>query len=182
MTFVFKGTLEHYDTASKKYTPLDAGGVQVTQTGSGVKHSEKIIKGTHLFQIWFDPDFSKSLKVNASYRDYQANEFKTQSENGVDVLNYIGKNAPITSQTQKLEIQKRSYTQGKYTEELDPDFTYSYYLLEGEANVQDILLSKDGFIKLSQEKALHVEVNQRAVFFVIKSPTLVDYTRFIERY
>ena len=33
ITFVFKGSLEHYDTATKVWTVLDAGGVQVIQAG-----------------------------------------------------------------------------------------------------------------------------------------------------
>jgi len=40
MTFVLKGSLEHYDTATKVWTPLSSGGVQVIQAGSGVQHSE----------------------------------------------------------------------------------------------------------------------------------------------
>jgi len=38
LTFVFKGTLSHFDTASNVYRPLKAGSVQATQTGSGVSH------------------------------------------------------------------------------------------------------------------------------------------------
>ncbi|PHS56258.1 MAG: hypothetical protein COB17_09615 [Sulfurimonas sp.] len=71
MTFVFKGSIEHYDTATKIWTALGEGGVQVIQAGSGVEHSERISKGTELFQIWFDPDFSKTMKKNATYKDYK---------------------------------------------------------------------------------------------------------------
>ena len=78
MAFILKGSLEHSDSLSDSYTTLSAGGVQVIQAGSGVQHAERIIKGTHIFQIWFDPDFSKTINNKAQYKDYQANKFKSE--------------------------------------------------------------------------------------------------------
>ena len=37
-----------------------------------MQHSEKIIKDSHVFQIWFDPDFSKTLKKEPTYKDYKS--------------------------------------------------------------------------------------------------------------
>ena len=106
MTFVFKGSLEHYDTASKVYTPLNAGGVQATQTGSGVSHSERIIKGTEMFQIWFDPDFSKTMSQNATYKDYPVENFHSEHDGDKKMLTYVGENGVVNSVTEGLEIKK----------------------------------------------------------------------------
>ncbi len=118
MTFVLGGTVEHYDTATKVYTPLNAGDVQAIQAGSGVSHSERITKGSELFQIWFDPDFSKSLSKNATYKDYQKISFESSST-----------------------IQN-----------LDEKSTYSYYLIEGEMDIDGQTLQKD----LIMLKVLHI--------------------------
>jgi len=61
---------------TNKWIPLPAGGVQLIQAGKGVPHSEKHIKGSRAFQIWFDPDFNKSLAKNAYYKDFQADAFQ----------------------------------------------------------------------------------------------------------
>ena len=182
MTFVLKGSVEHFDTASKVYTPLSAGGVQVIQAGSGVSHSERIVKESELFQIWFDPDFSKSMKQNASYRDYQADEFESQMIDGVEVLAYGKEKGPIDFQTQGIEIEKLSFISGEYTFALDKESVYSYYLLNGEMKINGQVVMKDDFIVFGETDSLNISVDKSAELFVIKSPAEVSYRRFIERY
>lgn len=182
MTFVFMGSLEHYDTATKVYTPLNAGGVQVIQAGSGVQHSERIIKGSELFQIWFDPDFSKTLIKDAVYRDYQADEFLIEKKDGIERLTYLGKNGPLSFETEGIGIDKLVFDAGKYAEKLDRKSIYSYYLLDGEMMINDEVVVKDSFIVFSEIESVMFSVDERAVLFVIKSPLKVDYKRFMERY
>ena len=182
MTFVFKGSLEHYDTATQVYTALNAGGVQVIQAGSGVQHSERIIKGTELFQIWFDPDFSKSMTKDAVYIDYQAVEFKSIKRDGLERISYLKPRGAINFQTQGIEIEKLKFDSGKYSEVLNRESTYSYYLLDGEIRINDELVKKDSFMVFSEIDSVDFLVDESAELFVIKSPTKVDYKRFIERY
>jgi redox-sensitive bicupin YhaK (pirin superfamily) len=182
MTFVLKGSLEHFDTATKVYTPLDAGGVQVIQAGSGVQHSERIIKGTELFQIWFDPDFSKTLKKDAAYRDYQANKFQSEKKDGIERLSYLTDKGPIYFETQGIEIEKLNFDPGEYVEKLDAASIYSYYLLDGEIRINDELIKKDDFLVLSGDESVNYDIDHGAELFIIKSPYCVDYKRFIERY
>jgi len=182
MTFVFKGSLEHYDTATQVYTALNAGGVQVIQAGSGVQHSERIVKGTELFQIWFDPDFSKSMTKDAVYIDYQSVEFKSVRREGLERISYLKPRGIIDSQTQGIEIEKLNFTAGNYSEEVNIESSYSYYLLAGEIKMNDELIEKDSFIVLSGTESVDFVVDNTAELFVIKSPTNVNYQRFIERY
>ncbi|MBC8047390.1 MAG: pirin family protein [Fimbriimonadaceae bacterium] len=72
MSFVLKGQIEHYDTKNKKWIPLKEGDVQIIRAGNGISHAEKIIEGSHIFQIWLDPDISKSLSQPATYDDYKS--------------------------------------------------------------------------------------------------------------
>ncbi|PHR53933.1 MAG: hypothetical protein COA44_14815 [Arcobacter sp.] len=182
MTFIFKGSLEHFDTATKVWTALDKGGMQVIQTGSGVKHAERITKGTELFQIWFDPDFSKSMLKDARYKDYPESTFETQTHKGKKSTFYIGNNSSIYCETMGIEITKISYKVGMYEESHDKDFTYSYYLLAGKMKVNGSLLEKDGFLVENDNKDIQLEVLKKSDVFLVKSPSKVDYKRFIQRY
>ena len=182
MTFVFKGSLEHYDTATQVYTALGAGGVQVIQAGSGVQHSERIIKGSELFQIWFDPDFSKSMTKDAVYIDYQAVEFKSIKRDSIERISYLKPRGAIDFQTQGIEIEKLSFVSGNYSEQVNKESTYSYYLLDGEIKINNELVEKDSFLVLSEIDRVDFVVDNSAELFVIKSPTTVEYKRFIERY
>ena len=75
-TFVLKGSINHYDTQLNKWIRLDEGDVQIIRSGNGISHSEEILEKSEIFQIWFDPDLSKSLKKPASYNDYKHDKFK----------------------------------------------------------------------------------------------------------
>ena len=182
MTFVFKGRVEHYDTASKVYTPLKSGDVQAIQTGSGVSHSERITKGTELFQIWFDPDFSKSMQKAATYKDYRADSFKAIVDGAKERLVYVGEDGVVESITEGLAIEKVTFQRGVFDEVLDPAFTYSYYLLDGEMKLDEDRLLKDDFYVVKDASSIRYEVETFAELFMIKTPTEVSYRRFIERY
>ena len=182
ITFVLKGSVEHFDTASKIYTPLNAGDVQAIQAGSGVSHSERITKETELFQIWFDPDFSKTLKQNATYKDYAKKRFHSVSDEEKETLVYVGDGGTVNTITEGLEIKKITFKNGTFSEELDRASTYSYYLLNGEIDVDGDTLVKDDFYVLQDAKSVSFNVPNEAELFVIKTPTDVEYRRFIERY
>lgn len=75
-SFVLKGNINHFDTKQNKWIPLSEGDVQIIRSGNGISHAEEIDKESEIFQIWFDPDLSNSLKKEATYDDYSSKEFK----------------------------------------------------------------------------------------------------------
>ncbi len=182
LTFVFKGKVEHYDTASGVYTPLEKGDVQVIRAGSGVEHSERIHQGTELFQIWFDPDFSLSLKQEAGYKDYAREEFIPREVQGVEETPYLYPDGPLKMQTPLIAIHKMQFNPGSYTRALDPGGIYSCYLLEGALHLDQQAMHKDDFCIIREQKELKIEVAEASLLFVIKTPALVPYACFKQRY
>ncbi len=182
ITFVFKGQVEHYDTASRVYTPLRAGDVQVIQAGSGVEHSERITQGTELFQIWFDPDFDSALNRPASYTDYPAERFVQHTKDGILRLPYISDEGPIQLRTPSVKIERLQFPAGNYQLELDDAYTYSCYLLDGSLELETQKMAKDGFCIVQDQTHLNINVDKDAELFIIKSPSKVDYPLFIRRY
>lgn len=182
VTFVLKGTVEHYDTVSKKWTALNAGDIQVIQAGSGVEHSERIQEGSEMFQIWFDPDMSLSMKKEPQYKDYDSSLFRYENINGLKKLFYMKKDGVVTYDTVDLEVARMKFNEGKYTEELEQGFIYSYYLLDGEMSISGEMCEKDDFLIFNYCDSVEYEVKKSADLFVIKSPSVVPYSRFIERY
>lgn len=175
MTFVLKGSIEHYDTASNVWTPINEGGFQVTQTGSGLKHIEKIKKDSVLFQIWFDPDFSKSLKTKPAYEDYIKEDIKPQIINGISTYEYIGNNSDVFHQTNDIKITKEIYPIGKHHIKLDSDYIYSIYLIFGVTYINSQLSNDDDFIVCQDIKDLELEVKEKAELFIVKTPKEILY-------
>ena len=182
MTFIFEGEVLHYDTAIKKYISLKKGDVQVIKAGSGISHSEKITKGTRLFQIWFDPDFSKTMNITASYKDYKSSKFKLIQNENVEKLYYIKEEGIIDSNVQGLQIIKYDFKSTNYNENIDDKYTYSFYILNGEILINNKLLKKDDFLLIENTKEIQCNIKNNAEVFVIKTPRDIDYNRFIDRY
>ena len=174
MTFVLKGGIEHFDTATNRWTPIQKGGFQVTQTGSGLQHIERIKKNTKLFQIWFDPDFTKSLKTKPDYKDYVEEDIKVQLINGVKTYEYVGKNG-VYHQTDDIRITKELYQTGSYSIILDTNYIYSIYLISGIADIDSKLSTKDDFIVCKDILGLDIEVKETSELFIVKTPKEILY-------
>jgi redox-sensitive bicupin YhaK (pirin superfamily) len=173
MSIVLKGTISHYDTLTKAWTPLSAGDVQLIQSGSGVAHSERIHKDSALFQIWFDPDLSKSLSKEASYQDYDKSSFVT--EKGVRTI--VGKNSPISLDSQ-VEISEHRLNNEKLSLALDSNYYYSIYLYKGSLNYKDTKINSHDFIRIAEENLFEAIALEELHFFCIKSPMKVGYRTF----
>ncbi len=174
MTFVLEGYVEHFDTASNVWTPIQAGGFQVIQSGSGLQHSEKIVKDSALFQIWFDPDFSKSLQTKPDYKDYTKEAIKSQIIDGIETYEYIGDSA-VFHQTEDIRVSKEIYPVGRHSISLDRNYIYSIYLISGIATINSKVSNKDDFIVCEDEEELSIEVKETTELFVLKTPKEISY-------
>ena len=177
MTFVLKGSLEHFDTASNVWTPINEGGFQLTQTGEGVYHSERIRQGSELFQIWFDPDFSKSLKVPASYQDYSQEAVTTKKMDGITIQEYIGANSTIPHQTDNITITREFFERGDHTKVMDESSIYSIYVINGNGRINQQSLVKDDFVVIDEVSSIVVNADDGLELFVIVSPKNLSYSR-----
>lgn len=177
MTFVLKGSLEHFDTATNVWTPIGEGGFQVTQTGEGVFHSERIRKGSELFQIWFDPDFSKSLKVPASYQDYSKEDVPTKKVDGITILEYVGPNSGISHQTDNITITREFFERGDHIKAADESSIYSIYVISGNGQINRQPLKKDDFVLIDDVSSIIVNTEDTLEFFIIVSPKNLSYSR-----
>ncbi len=177
MTFVLKGSLEHFDTATNVWTPIGEGGFQVTQTGEGVSHSERIRKGSELFQIWFDPDFSKSLKVPANYQDYSKEDVTTTKVEGITILEYVGPNSGVFHQTESISICREFFDIGNHIKAADESSVYSIYVINGNGRINQQPLKKDDFVLIDDVSSIVVTVDERLELFIIVSPKNLSYSR-----
>lgn len=181
LTFIFEGGLEHFDTASDKWTPLPADGVQHIQAGSGLQHSEKYWKGSRAFQIWFDPDFSKALNKAPYYKDYQASSFKWVNENGYEVKSYAGENAPIQTDAPGISAKRYKLPKGNHKIHLDKTSFHSFYLMEGQIEIEGNEMLKDSFTKTNEIEEINIKAIEESELFILKSPTKVNYKKITDR-
>ena len=175
MSFVISGENLHYDTETRVWTPLYTGDFQVIQANSGVSHSEKILKGTRAFQIWFDPNFRNALQKTATYADYKASDFKPEiDENGIETTTYIGTKNGAKADTEGLKIQRISFV-GEKTIPLDSNSTYGFYLLDGSCTTNGAKLEANDALMIEGETSVTLDLAPSSSFFVIKMPIKPSY-------
>jgi redox-sensitive bicupin YhaK (pirin superfamily) len=180
MTFILKGTIEHYDSKNRKWIPLKTGDVQIIRAGSGISHSEKLNAGSHVFQIWFDPDIRKVMATPASYNDYPAKDFPVSSNNGFEVKTFVGDGSPVKMESPGIKITEMSFNAGNHTLNLSSDKVSSIYLIEGEIELNSELMHENDFAVAKEESSLTIKSNGKGKIFLIESPLVLSYKAYAE--
>ena len=181
MSFVLDGDIEHYDTKNKQWLPLKKGDVQIIRAGNGISHSEKMNAGANIFQIWFDPNIMLTQNKEASYSDYNANQFKVIDNGGFETTYYVGANGIVEMDT-VVDIQKISFKQNtSYKFPKKEGYVFTAYVLGKEKvslNAQN--LSQHDFVVVDDEDELNIEAAIGAELFVIQTPKQVNYKLYNE--
>lgn len=178
VSYVLKGTIRHYDTKTDKWLQLDKGSFQVIQSGNGISHSEELLEDSAIFQIWFDPDLSKSLQKEAQYADYTKEVFPITSEEGIRTKTIVGKASPVQMDSEDIIIKEMSIQESCIIQ-LTKDNIYSFYLIEGELELNGQLMSKDDFALIEEEETLSINCIKASKLFLIQSPKTTNYKTYI---
>ena len=66
--------------------------------------------------------------------------------------------------------------------ELEEDYVYSLFILEGTTKIEGQLVKKGDFVKVSNCKSLSMISESKAKIFKIKSPLRPSYSTYSERF
>ena len=179
-SFVLKGEIRHYDTKLKEWRPLTAGDVQIIRAGNGISHSEWLGKDGEIFQIWFDPDLSKTLDQPASYDDYRADQFPVKTENGAKITTLAGPGSPFRMETPGVEVQQIELESGTLTLPAQTGKIYSAYVLEGEVLFNGEAARLSDFVQITDAGAIEMSTVAGAKVFVIASPVTPSYRTYAQ--
>lgn len=179
-SFVLKGEIRHYDTKLREWRPLSAGDVQIIRAGNGISHSEWLGKDGEIFQIWFDPDLSKTLDQPASYDDYRADQFPVKTENGAKITTLAGPGSPFRMETPGVEVQQIELENGALTLTAQTGKIYSAYVLEGEVLFNGEVARTSDFVQITDADAIELSTVAGAKVFVIASPVTPGYRTYAQ--
>jgi redox-sensitive bicupin YhaK (pirin superfamily) len=182
LSFVLKGSIEHYDSKNRKWIPLKAGDVQIIRSGSGISHSEKLNAAAQMFQIWFDPDIEKTISVPATYDDYSFEKFPELNKYGMNIKYYKGNDAPLEMTTPGISIYELSFDKGSHGMDIEKESIYSGYIVEGEIQILNDNVKENDFIVVNNEDQIKFNALAAGRIFVISSLAIVPYKTYVERY
>jgi quercetin 2,3-dioxygenase len=183
LTYVIKGTIEHFDNKNNHWIKLSAGDLQVIRAGSGIEHAEKLNAGSEIFQVWFDPDIKKSLSTPASYNDYKAEIFKNhQTQEDLKVKVIVGEGSPVHLNTPGVEIKIISGGKGKYTQFFSDTDVFSVFVLKGAISGNNAYLQKGDFVSINASLELSITSEEYWKIFMIKTPANPGYQTYIQQH
>lgn len=179
MTFVLKGRIEHFDTETNVWTPLNPGDFQIIQANSGIEHQERILSDSQAFQIWFDPNFKEAIKLQPTYKDYRAEDFQPNEQMGIEVVTYVGDDSTVEVLTPKIKIKKLIFSrQTQLDVKLNEKSSYTFYILIGKGRTNGHEIVQDDAIRVSAETSLKIDF--QGEIFYIETPLNTDYKPYWE--
>jgi redox-sensitive bicupin YhaK (pirin superfamily) len=181
-SFVIEGGIKHYDSKQQKWIPLSKGDVQIIRAGNGISHAEEILDKSEIFQIWFDPDISKTLNKPATYNDYKKKEFPVIEGNKMKTTIIKGEKSPFKMDSEQVEIKEYYFDKGVFNLELDDKFIYSFFVINGSISIENDKALKGAFIKIQDRKQISFDVFEKSHLFEIKSPKHLTHLTYFERF
>ena len=179
-SFVLKGEIEHYDTLLDKWITLKEGDVQVIKAGKGISHSEKLKKGSEIFQIWFDPNLHESLYEEANYSDYKSEIFSIKKENGKETKIISDINNQIDLKSDSIQIYQHSFIKGMYDHEIGQDRFHSIFIQYGRLKINDEIYNSGDFLIVDSEVSLSIEILSDTKVFEIISLIELPYSTYAQ--
>ena len=178
-TFVLKGSINHYDSFLKRWIRLNEGDVQIINSGSGISHSEEILENSEIFQIWFDPNLSKSLKKAASYSDFKKNDFNISNHENFSVRLIHHPASKIYLDSENIIIKeyifKPSYIANLFVEN---GKIHSFFVVDGQVSIDGVNLSKGDFFTVKKIRNIKIETINDTKLFEISSPINPSYRTY----
>ncbi|MEQ9426036.1 MAG: pirin family protein [Cyclobacteriaceae bacterium] len=179
MSFVLKGTIEHFDTKNEKWIQLHEGDAQIIRAGKGISHAEKFLPGSHIFQIWVDPDLSKTLKKPASYDDYSSGSFHVIEKEGYKAKIYRGEKGKMEMDAVGLEFKELLLEPGIHELKVEDGFSHANYLIKGRLQIENEELAADDFFQV-MDGSYSLEVVEGTTLFQAIVPNSLDYQTYAE--
>jgi redox-sensitive bicupin YhaK (pirin superfamily) len=182
ITYIIRGEIEHFDNKNEKWITLHAGDLQVIRAGSGIEHAEKLKADSEIFQIWFDPDITKSLATPASYNDYKAEHFKDHQTQNLSVKVIIGEGSPVQINTPGVEIKIISGDRGIHKQYFSDTDIFSVFVLEGAISGNNQYLQKGDFVSINASVELTISSEGDWKIFMIKTPAVPGYKTYTQQH
>lgn len=178
-SFVLEGEIQHFDTANNKWFELEEGDVQLIKAGSGINHAERLMPGSRIFQIWFDPGLQNTMNKPASYYDYKATNFHfvETPELSAKIIKKGSEGIPLESHD--ITIMDITYKAGNINISKALGYYFSLYVISGKCKINGQSCRADDAIFIENED-LEYEFETETRIFQIQSPKELPYKTYLE--
>ena len=179
LSFVLEGRIRHYDTQLKNWIWLEKGDVQIIKSGSGISHAEYMEQGARMFQIWFDPSLQKTLKHEASYKDFKGSDFSLVEFEGGNYIDYTSGEKELNLVSEGVQILRVQLNDSQYSFKTPEKSFLSIYVIEGSIEMEKNQIGKDDFVQCVIDEE-DVVIKGEGDLFCIINPFRPSYPTYSE--
>lgn len=187
MTYMLSGKASHGDSLGTR-SVVEAGGIQLMLTGSGVYHEERIIgPDAEGFQIWFEPHLAQAFKQEPSYHQFEHEEFPKQKQDGLLIKTVIGGDSPVKIKTDAKMWDIQFEPGSAYTHVLPEGYYLGILAFRGDGFCGDDHFQERDFVVVenrdNKEAVVTLQANQdrKLHLIIIQTPISVDYPLYPNR-
>lgn len=135
LSYLLEGSVQHRDTLGNERT-IQAGGLQLMQTGTGVQHAETYGEETSGFQIWFEPFMGEANYAAPTYADYEDRDFPVHIRNKATIKTIVGTGSPVRM-VADAQMWELNLPAGQSYEHVIPEgYSIAGLTVEGESTWQ----------------------------------------------
>lgn len=180
LSYVIKGSLEHYDNKNKEWINIATGDAQLIKAGSGISHAERFSKDCQMFQIWFDPNVRESLKKPASYIHVKSENFPAKDDTRRRIKTIVGEKSFLEMDTPGIQIWDITFMPAFHNLNLSNNSFYSAYVLKNEIEINNRLVNTNDFFVLSDVEQVEIHAAKEARIFLVESPAVLSYLTYYQ--
>jgi redox-sensitive bicupin YhaK (pirin superfamily) len=182
MSFVLEGRIRHFDTKLNHWKPLEAGDVQIIRSGNGISHSEHLEKGAKIFQIWLDPDLSRTLQQEVTYDDYAGSAFEEEILGELRLIHYAGQHGRMVLDTPGVDIRRIRLAAGTHAWAGESGVVRALYAIDGSGTFNGSTVERDDFIIAEPGESIEMMPHRDGLdVFAISMPFRPAYSTYAER-
>ncbi|MEM7038493.1 MAG: pirin family protein [Bacteroidota bacterium] len=180
ISYVVTGSVQHTNNLSADTHELGAGAVQVIRASSGISHTDVLAANTEVVHVWLDPDFRKSLQRQAGHVIYDAEDFETETYQGMPRIDLTGDESPLWFST-NAELEVIEFGANEFSVSVAKEHFLSAIVLEGELEVDGETLDKCGFFMAEKVSNIQLKGLKPGKLFLVRNPEKVSYKTYNEQ-
>lgn len=187
LSYLLTGSVHHQDTLGNERS-IREGGLQIMQTGSGVRHAEKYGKETSGFQIWFEPFMGEANHATPTYVDYEDRDFPVEIRNQVSVKTILGAGSPVRMVADAQMWDLHLPAGQSFEHEIPEGYSIAGLAVEGASTWQfgiethQVSANEFTVCEAAMTQILQIQSNEKADsrIILIQVPSILPYPSYKE--
>jgi len=180
LTYVIKGTIEHYNPIKKEWVKITSGDVEILKSGGGINQAVKIAKNSEVMQIWFDPDIKKSLAKVFDWKVYDSNDFHQIELPGKTIKVIVDEDSKTQLDSEGVKVSDYKLSPGNFTFRFSEEKFYSIYIIKGEIELDGKFITENSYIIIKDEAKFEMFVSLHTRLIMVESPVKPSYKTYLQ--